>query len=319
MKHMRLITGSSNPELGQHIADFLKKNLTSINVKKFADGEIYVRVNENIRGNDVFIVQSTITSDDIMELLIIIDAAKRASADKITVVIPYFGYARQDRKANPREPITAKLIANLLTIAGANRVLTVDLHAPQIQGFFDIPLDDTWAFPLFVEYFKKKKIKNLVVVSPDAGGVKRALHLSKALNSQLALIDKRRVDHNKVSEMNIIGDISGKNVIIYDDIIDTGGTICKATEKLMQEGAKSVYICATHPVFSGDAISKLQDSCAKEVLVTNTIPVKSQGNIKFIDIAPMLALAMKNIHKEESVSTLGKQLFKKKKTSFLKR
>ncbi len=310
---MKVICGTSNPELSKEIVNHLKINPTNIFIKKFADGEIYARLKEDIRGEDVFIVQSTNSNDNLMELLIMIDAAKRASAKRITAIIPYYGYGRQDRKAEAREPITAKLVANLITVAGTDRVLTIDLHSPQIQGFFDIPLDDTWAFPIFVRYFQKKRIKNLTIVSPDAGGVKRALHLSKRLKALIAMIDKRRTEHNKIEEMKVIGDVKGKNTIIYDDIIDTGGTICTATSALKKAGAKNVYICAVHPVFSGNAVEKLIASDAKEILVTNSIPTKKTKKIKVLDIGYVLAMAIENIHESKSISTLEKQILRKKK------
>ncbi|MBC8500165.1 MAG: ribose-phosphate pyrophosphokinase [Nanoarchaeota archaeon] len=316
---MKVICGTSNPELSKEIVEYLKINPTNILIKKFADGEIYARLKEDIRGEDVFIVQSTNSNDNLMELLIMIDAAKRASAKRITAIIPYYGYGRQDRKAEAREPITAKLVANLITVAGTDRVLTIDLHSPQIQGFFDIPLDDTWAFPIFVRYFQKKSIKNLTIVSPDAGGVKRALHLSKRLNALIAMIDKRRTEHNKIEEMKVIGDVKGKNAIIYDDIIDTGGTICTAATALKKAGAKNVYICAVHPVFSGNAVEKLIASDAKEILVTNSIPTKKTKKIKVLDMSYILAIAIKNIHESRSISTLDKQILRKKKIKWTKR
>ncbi|NQU98477.1 ribose-phosphate pyrophosphokinase [Candidatus Woesearchaeota archaeon] len=310
---MKVICGTSNPNLSKEIIKFLKVKDTNVLVKQFADGEIYVRIKEDIRGEDVFIVQSTNSNDNLMELLILIDAAKRASAKRITAVIPYYGYGRQDRKAEAREPITAKLVANLITTAGADRVLTIDLHSPQIQGFFDIPLDDTWAFPIFVRYFKKKNLKNLVILSPDAGGVKRALHLTKRLNATIAMIHKRREDHNKVGEMTLVGDVKGKNVIIYDDIIDTGGTICEAANYVKKEGAKDVYLCATHSLFSGDALKKIKASKAKQVIVTNTVPTKNSDKIKVLDVGYVLAMAIRNIHESRSISTLDRQILRDEK------
>lgn len=319
MVSMKIISGTSNLALAKNIASKLKTKLVSVTINKFADGEIYVRLNENVRGKDLFIIQSTYSNDHLMELLIMIDAAKRASADRITAVIPYYGYARQDRKAESRESITAKLVANLLTIAGANRVLTMDLHSPQIQGFFDIPLDDSWAFPLFIKYFAKKKLKNVVVISPDAGGVKRASRFSKKLNAPIAMIDKRRAEHNKIENMRIIGDVEGKTAIIYDDMIDTGGTVCEAVATLKKEGAKDVYVCATHALLSNNAQEKLNATEVKEILVTNSIPVKVNGKFKVIDLSQLLALAIRNIHENKSVSTLDKQILETKLTQYLKR
>ncbi|MBC8494758.1 ribose-phosphate pyrophosphokinase [archaeon] len=305
---MILITGTANPELSEDIAKHLKTKLTDITIKKFACGEIYVKLNETVRGHDVFIIQTTDSNEAIMELLLMIDAARRASANRVTVVIPYYGYGRQDRKAEAREPISAKLIANLITVAGANKILTIDLHASQIQGFFDIPLDDVWAFPLFAKHFKKINLKNMVVVSPDAGGVKRALRLSKELDAPIAMIDKRRAEHNKIDEMRIVGDVEGKNAILFDDMIDTGGTLCQATKAVKDAGAENVYLCATHAVFSNDALEKLNKSVAKEILVTNTIKTKDDGKIKILDISKALAMAIKNINENKSVSTLDKQI-----------
>lgn len=305
---MKVICGTSNPELSNEIVRLLNINSTKTKIKKFSDGEIYVKIEEEVRGEDVFIVQSTNSNNNLVELLIIIDAVKRASAQRITAVIPYFGYARQDRKSEAREPITAKLVANLITVAGANRVLTIDLHSPQIQGFFDIPLDDTWAFPLFVKYLKNHKIDNPVIVSPDAGGVKRAMHFSKRIKAPIAMIDKRRKEHNEIDEMIVVGEVKGKTAILYDDMIDTGGTICKAAHAVMEAGAKEVLICATHPLFSGDAIDKLIASDAKEIIVTNSVPAKKNKKITFVDMAPILAKAIRNIHENKSVSTLHDQI-----------
>ncbi len=307
---MRIIAGTSNPALSNKISKFLKKPLTKTNIKTFADGEIYVKIEEDVRGDDVFIIQSTVSNDSIMELLIIIDAVKRASARKIIVVLPYYGYARQDRKADARESITAKLVANLITTAGADRVLGMDIHAPQIQGFFDIVFDDIWAFPIFVDYFKRKKLTNLVVVSPDSGGIKRAVFLGKRLKSPVALIDKRREKHNQVAEMNIVGEVKGKNAIIYDDIIDTGGTICKAASALKAAGARKIYLCCTHPVLSGDALSKLNASDAVEVLVTDTIPLKPIGKVKILSLSSLIGQAMKNLYENKSISILKKEIDK---------
>jgi len=303
---MRILCGTSNTKLCKEIVNILKVKPTKLTIKKFADNEIYVRIEEEVRGQDVFIVQSTNSNDNLMELLIMIDAAKRASANRITAVIPYFGYARQDRKAQAREPITAKLVANLITTAGANRVLTIDLHAPQIQGFFDIPLDDTWAFPLFVQHLKN--VANPVVVSPDAGGVKRAMHFGKSLNAPIAMMDKRRKGHNKVDKMIVVGEVKDKTAILYDDMIDTAGTISVAAKAVKEAGAKEVLICATHAVFSGSAVEKLLEGKATKVLVTNSIPTTKNEKIQVIDLAPILAKAIKNIYENKSVSTLHDQI-----------
>jgi len=305
---MRLILGTANPKLSPLISKKLNLKPTKTLIKHFADGETYVRIEDNIRGDEVFIVQSMISNDAIIQMLLLIDAAKRASAHKIIVVVPYYGYARQDRKAESRESIAAKLMANLISTAGADRVLAIDIHAPQIQGFFDIVFDDIWAFPIFVDYFSKKKLKNMVVVSPDSGGVKRAVYLGKNLKAPVALIDKRREKHNEVADMRVVGDVAGKNAIIYDDIIDTGCTIVKAAEALKNAGAKSVYLCCTHPVFSNDAVKKLLASEAKEVLVTDTLPVESKGKIKVLSISSLVAKAMKNIYEDKSVSILKKEI-----------
>ena len=309
---MKLIAGRSNPELAEEIAEFLDKKLTSVTLKDFANGETYFKIEENVRGEDVFIIQSTITDKHIIELLLMIDAAKRASAQRVTAVIPWYGYARQDRKASPREPISAKVIANLISTAGADRVLAIDLHSPQIQGFFDVPLDDTWAFALFADYFVKKGVKDPVIVSPDAGGVKRASRLSNFLEAPIAIIDKRRTEHNKAEAMNVIGDVEGKNAIIFDDLIDTGGTISAAANAVKEAGAKEVYLCATHAVFSNDAVNKLKSSKAKEIIVTNTIPVEEDEKIKVLDITHVIGMAIKNIHEKRSVSTLDEQILEKR-------
>lgn len=306
-----IVSGSSNIQLAKELAREAKKPLAKIKIAHFADGEIYVRFNENVRGSDLFIIQSTNTNNNLMELLILIDAAKRASAERITAVIPYYGYARQDRKAKPREPITAKLVANLITTAGAHRILSVDLHCPQIQGFFDIPLDDTWALPLFANYLYDKKMKNLVVVSPDAGGVTRARRLAKILHASMAVIDKRRTDHNVGEVMHILGDVSGKNAIIIDDIIDTGGSIVNATNAVKKQGAKNIFLCATHPVFSKDAILRLVNSVALEIIVTNSIPFQKHKKIKVLSLGKMLGKSILSIHKNESVSLIHKEILKR--------
>lgn len=304
---LKLLSGTSNLPLAQDMAKHLGIALTQRIIKRFKDGEIYTQIGENIRGDDVFIVQSISnpTNDNLMELLILIDALKRASAGRITAVITYYGYARQDRKAEAREPITAKLVANLLTSAGANRVVTIDLHAPQLQGFFDIPADGISAIPLFAKYFAEKNITNGVIVSPDTGGVKRALSLAKRLNMPLAIIDKRRSAHNEAEVVNMVGDVEGKTAILIDDIIDTGTSIIKATE-MLSKTASEVYICATHAVFSDDCYTRLNNSKAKEIVVSNTIMVNrtAEDKIKVINMAKLLSDVIYNIHNDKSVSTL---------------
>lgn len=309
-KQLILFSGRSNIALSKEICKYLKIRLGKSSNTNFSDGEIMVKIQENVRGRDVFIVQPTCHpgNNNLMELLIMIDAIKRASAKRITAVIPYYGYARQDRKAEPRVPITSKLVADLISAAGANRVLTVDLHAGQIQGFFNIPVDHLFSMPILVKYIKNLKLKNLVVVSPDAGGVERARAFGKRLSASLAIIDKRR-DKPGVSEaMNIIGNVKNKNVFIVDDMIDTAGTIAEATQALLKNGAKAVYATCTHPVLSGPALERLSKSKIKEVLVVNTIPLngkeKKCKKIKILSIASLLGEAIRRIHQEGSVSCL---------------
>jgi ribose-phosphate pyrophosphokinase len=304
---LKIISGTSNIALAEDIATHLGLPLTRRIIKRFKDGEVYTQISENVRGDDIFIIQSVSdpVNDSLMELMILIDALKRASAGRITAVITYYGYARQDRKAEPREPITAKLVANMLTTAGADRVVTVDLHAPQLQGFFDIPADGVSIIPLFAKYFAEKGIKDGVVVSPDTGGVKRALSLAKRLSMPIAIIDKRRVAHNEVEAMNIVGEIEGKTAIIIDDIIDTGNSIVKAIE-LLSQSAKEVYVCATHPVFSEGCYEKLCASAAKEIVVSNSIQLKQEtcNKIKVVNIAKFVSDVIYNIHNDKSVSEL---------------
>lgn len=308
-KKLKIFTGNAHPKLAAEIAEYLGVNISAASVKKFSDGEINVFIGESVRGVDVFVIQPTCTpvNDNLMELLILIDALRRASARRITAVLPYYGYARQDRKAKARDPITAKLVANLITSAGARRVLAVDLHAGQIQGFFDIPLDHLQAVPIIAEYFLNKQLENAVVVSPDLGGVTRARTLAGRLHVPLAIIDKRRPQPNQAEIMNIIGDVKGKKVIMIDDIIDTAGTITLGASALMDNGAEEVYVCCTHPVLSGVAIERLEKSPVKEVIVTNTIPLseeKNIGKIKALSIAPLLGEAIIRIHEDLSVSKL---------------
>ena len=308
---MKILSGTSNPLLSKSISKQLKLKLINTNIKNFADGEIYVEINENIRGNSVFVVQSTSTpaNDNLMELLLCIDALRRSSAKNITAVIPYFGYARQDRKVVPRTSISAKVVSNLITNAGANRIVTVDLHAGQIQGFFDMPVDNLFTTPIFARYIKKNiKSNNLTCVSPDAGGIERTRGLAKKINAELAIIDKRRPQAGKSQVMNIIGDIKNKNCIIVDDIIDSGGTIVNAVEALIKKGAKDVHVFVTHAVLSGDAVNKIKKSKIKKLIITDTIDnsrrIKNISKIQVLSIAPLMAEAIKRISNSTSVSDL---------------
>ncbi len=308
---MKLLSCNSNLALSQEIANYLGLKLLDAEVKKFADNEIFVEIKENVRGEDIFVLQSTSypANDNIMELLIAIDALRRASAKRITAVIPYFGYARQDRKAAPRTPISAKLVANIITSSGADRVLTIDLHAGQIQGFFDIPLDNLYAAPVFVRHIKENfDLKNLVVVSPDVGGLVRARAIASKIGAELAIVDKRRPKAGISEVMNIIGDVEGKNCIIVDDMVDSGGTLCKAAEALLEKGAYSVSAYITHGVLSGKAAERIEASKLKNLVITNSIqPAEktlSIKNIQIINIADLLGEAIRNISQEKSVSTL---------------
>lgn len=310
---MKLLAGNSNKELAQDIAKYLGVNLVEADVKTFADKEVFVEINENVRGEDIFVVQSTSfpANDNIMELLIIIDALRRASAKRITAVIPYFGYARQDRKVAARTPISAKLVANIITSAGADRVLTIDLHAGQIQGFFDIPVDNLYASPIFARDIKENfKPETSVVVSPDVGGLVRARDIAKRIGADLAIVDKRRPKAGVSEVMNIIGDIEGKNCIIVDDMIDSGGTLCNAAEALLEKGAISVSAYITHGVLSGKAYERISSSSLKHLVITNSIEAtdetKSVKNIRIINIASLFAEAILNITEEKSVSNLFK-------------
>ncbi|MEW6614830.1 MAG: ribose-phosphate pyrophosphokinase [Thermodesulfobacteriota bacterium] len=310
LSKLRLFSGNSNIALAEKICQYLEIPLGKVRVKSFSDGETAVEIDESVRGMDVFAVQSTCTpgNTNLMELLIMIDALKRASARRITAALPYYGYARQDRKVSPRAPITAKLVADLIAAAGADRVLTVDLHAGQIQGFFNIPVDHLYATPVILKYMKERFQNDLTVVSPDAGGVERARAFAKRLNSSLAIIDKRRVDFNVAEVMNIIGEVDGKKVVILDDMVDTAGTLTQAADALSQKGAVKVYACCTHPVLSGQAISRIKDSAIEELVVTDTIPLVEEGRlckkIKVLSVAELLGEAVKSIHEEGSVSRL---------------
>ena len=304
---LKLIAGNANPDLAQAIARQLKIELTPAKIGRFSDGEIQVKIIDGVRGADCFIIQSTCApvNENIMELLVIADALKRASARRITAVIPYYGYARQDRKAEPRVPITSKLIANLITVAGIDRVLTMDLHARQIQGFFDIPVDHLYARPVLLEYFQNLKLHNPIVVSPDAGGVERARAFAKLLNADLAIVDKRRPRPNEAAIMNIIGDVKGRNAIILDDMIDTAGTLTKVADAIKRAGALKVYAAASHGVLSGEAIEKIKISSLEEVAITDSIVHKKDlPKIKILSIADLLAEAIKRISTDQSISEL---------------
>ncbi|KPK42518.1 MAG: hypothetical protein AMJ78_02175 [Omnitrophica WOR_2 bacterium SM23_29] len=309
-----VFSGNANLELAKNICNYLNITLGDAEVDKFNDGEIRIKINQDARGKDVFIVQPTCppVNENMMELLILIDAIRRASARRITAVVPYYGYGRQDRKDRPRVPITAKLVANLITTAGADRVLTMDLHAGQIQGFFDIPLDHLFAVNVFMEYLEENELPNLVVVSPDVGGVKMARAYAKKLKADLAVVDKRRVNDRKAEVMNIMGEVKGKNVCIVDDLIATAGTLVEAVAALKSSGAKKVYAAATHPVLSGPAIERIKKSELEELIVTDTIPIdkkKMISKIKVLSVAPLLGKAIERIHNEESISTLFDKLY----------
>ena len=309
-KELKLFSGNANPALAREICGHLGISLGEATVSSFSDGEIRVRIEENVRGADVFLVQSCCTpvNTSIMELLIMIDALKRSSAYRITAVIPYYGYARQDRKVQPRVPISAKLMADLIATAGADRVLTMDLHAGQIQGFFNIPVDHLYATPVLLDYINKRGAADLVVVSPDAGGVERARAFAKRLQVQLAIIDKRREGPNNAQIMNIIGDVEGRNALLLDDMIDTAGTIVQGAQACADKGARMVWAGCTHAVLSGPALELLQESCLTEVVVTNTIPLNGKDQrcpkLRVLSVAPLLAEAITRIHAEESVSSL---------------
>lgn len=307
-KNLMIFTGNANREFAEQVAKCLDIKLGKANVSKFSDGEIAVEILENVRGSDVFVLQPTCnpTDDNLMEILLLVDALKRSSAGRITAAIPYFGYARQDRRPrSARVPISAKLVANLLMTAGVNRVLTVDLHADQIQGFFDIPVDNIYASPVLLRDIKMRDIQDTIVVSPDMGGVLRARVFAKSLGTELAIIDKRRPKANEAEVMNIIGEINGKNCIIVDDMIDTAKTLCKATEALKNRGAKKVYAYATHAIFSAEAVQLIEDSLLDEVVVTDTIPVTSNSSrIRVASISNLVAETIRRINNEESISLL---------------
>jgi ribose-phosphate pyrophosphokinase len=307
-ENLIVFSGNANPALAAEICECLSCRPGDVSVRTFSDGEIYLQLKENVRGADVFAVQPTCSPVDkhLMELLLMIDALKRASAERITAVLPYYGYARQDRKDKPRVPISAKLIASLLETAGASRILALDLHAAQIQGFFDIPVDHLFATPVMIEHFRS--IPDMTIVSPDAGGVERARAFAKRLNAPLAIVDKRRDEPNVAEVMHVIGDVEGQNCVMIDDLIDTAGTLVKGADALLRFGARSVSACATHPVLSGPAIERLTESAITEVVVSNSIPLGEEARrcpkIKVLSVAPLLAKAIESIHDESSVSTL---------------
>ncbi|MDI6801966.1 MAG: ribose-phosphate pyrophosphokinase [Thermodesulfovibrionales bacterium] len=307
---IKLLTGNANRPLAVNVSEHLGISLADTTVAAFSDGEIMVQINENVRGADVFVIQSTCTpvNHNLMELLLMIDALKRASASRITAVIPYYGYARQDRKVQPRVPISSKLVADLLTAAGANRILTIDLHAAQIQGFFNIPVDHLYAAFVLLDYLKRCEFENLVIVSPDAGGVERARAFAKRLNASLAIIDKRREVANVSKVMNVIGEVRGKDAIILDDMIDTAGTTVQAAQALKDTGAKRVFAACSHAVLSGPAIDRINGSSLEEVITTDTIPLDDKTEacrkLKVLSVSALLSEAIKRIHEETSVSSL---------------
>jgi ribose-phosphate pyrophosphokinase len=307
---LKLFSGNANRPLAEEIAKALQLTLSDAEVSRFSDGEVRVQINENVRGTDVFIIQPTCppVNDNLMELLIMIDALKRASARRITAVLSYYGYGRQDRKDQPRVPITSKLVADLLTAAGVDRVLALDLHAGQIQGFFNIPVDHLFANPVIIDYLGKKDLRDPVVVSPDAGGVERARAIAKRMRATLAIIDKRREGPNQAVAMHLIGDVRDKDVVVIDDMIDTAGTLVQAVTALAREGARRILACGVHPVLSGPAIERIKSSPLEETVVTNSIPVppdkQQAARLTVLTVAPLLAEAIHRIHDEESVSTL---------------
>ncbi|MDU7693332.1 MAG: ribose-phosphate pyrophosphokinase [Helicobacter sp.] len=307
MKGFKIFSGSAHEEFGVELVHQLDCMMSKCKVSRFSDGEINVQISESVRGKDVFIIQPTCapTNDNLMELLIMSDALKRSSANSINAVIPYFGYARQDRKAAPRVPITAKLVANLLETAGISRIITMDLHAGQIQGFFDIPVDNLYGSIIFRDYIRSKNLPNPIIASPDIGGVSRARYFAEQLNLDLIIVNKRRSDANKSEVMNIIGDVSGKDVILVDDMIDTAGTICQAADVMKDAGATSVMALATHPVLSGSALDKIAKSSLLEVVVSNSIPLKgSSPKITVLSVAPLFAEVIRRIHQNQSINSL---------------
>ena len=309
MVKLQLISGRSHPVLASRIAQFLGVKLTPVEIKNFADGETYVRIGKKVRGDDIFLLQSVCppVNENLVELLIMIDALKRASAGRINVVCPYLGYVRQDRKAVSREPITAKLVANLISRAGADRLLTIDLHSDQIQGFYDIPVDHLVGYPLFAQYLGEKKYQDLVIISPDVGGLQRARRMAKLLESPVAVIDKRRSAHDQAEVLNVIGKIRGKIVVMIDDVIDTAGTVAKIAYALKDQGAKKIIICCTHGLLSADACLKLKNCPASQILLLDTIPLakeKKIAKIETISVAPLLAKVINRVHRNRSLGAL---------------
>lgn len=314
MREIKLFAGSASQKLSEDISEKIKVPISKSTVRKFADGELKIKIEENIRGRDVFIVQSTPSpAENILELLLFLDAAKRASADRITAVIPYFGYARQDRKDEPRVPISSKLIANLLAVSGASRVLTMDLHAEQIQGFFDIPVDHLYATPVFLDYYRHRNLDDYVVVSPDLGRANRVRGFARRLSKDLpvAIVEKRRTGPNQSLVLNVIGDVKGKTTLIYDDMLDTGGTMVEAAQAILEQGAKEVFACIVHPLLSRNASQRIVESCIKELVVTDTIalaPEKKSDKLKILSVAGLLGEAILRIHNAESISSLFKEV-----------
>ncbi len=308
--NMKLFAGNANPALAQEIGDYLGVGLSAAEVRTFSDGEIFVEIGENVRGSDVFIIQPTCppVNDSLMELVIMVDAVRRASARRITAVVPYYGYARQDRKVAPRVPITAKVVAEMMMVVGVRRVLAMDLHAGQIQGFFNIPVDHLYAAPVLVKYIREELHDNIIMVSPDAGGVERTRAYAKRLDADLAIIDKRRERANVAQAMNVIGDVRGKKAVLIDDMVDTAGTLCAAADILMKSGASEVYACCSHGVLSGPAIERLEKSQIKQLVVTNSVPLRGAAKdckkIKVLSVAPLLGEAIRQIHLDASVSSL---------------
>lgn len=305
---LKLFCGNSNRPLAERISAYLQVPLSRATVSRFSDGEISVKIGENVRGTDIFIIQSThAPAEHLLELLVMLDAAKRASARRVTAVIPYFGYARQDRKDQPRVPITAKLVANLLSVSGANRVLTMDLHAAQIQGFFDIPLDHLLAAPAFIRHIRRRKLSDLVLVAPDPGSIAMTRHFARRLKTSLAFIDKRRPEPDQIEVMNVVGEVAGKNIVIQDDMINTANTLTKAAKALSERGSKDIFAYCTHPVLSDPAIENVSNSPITKVIVTDTIPLREEAkNEKFevVSVAELFGEAIRRIHREESVSSL---------------
>lgn len=305
---LKLFTGNANRSLAEKIAEYLSISLGDVEISRFSDGEICVKYNENIRGADVFILQPTSPpSDNLMELLLMIDAAKRASAKRITAVIPYFGYARQDRKDQPRVALSAKLVANLISVAGTDRVLTMDLHSPSIQGFFDIPFDHLYSAIIFIDYLKRQHLENPVVVAPDVGSTKRARAYANRLNTDLAIVDKKRIGPNAVEAVSLIGSVKNRDVILFDDIVDTGATLCNAAELLKRSGAKNIVAACTHPLLSGKAVSFIEKSPISKLVVLDTLKIPSEKNtkkIKMLSSAALFGEAIQRIHHEESISSL---------------